>query len=125
MKTLLAALLVITGCASSQAHFSDQSHAVSVLTVKNLRGEDATIYVMHAGIRGRRLGDVTSFSSATFVITQSDAPGATDVQFAAKATITGMTELSDRIAAASGASYEWKLGPGRDYGFLTLHYAGR
>src|SRR4051794_9047106 len=42
MKTLLAALLVITGCASSQARFSDEPQPISVLTVKNMRSEDAT-----------------------------------------------------------------------------------
>ena len=125
MKTRFAALLLLAGCASSGARPSDEQPVASALTVTNQRGEDASIYVMHAGVRGRRLGQVTSFSSATFYLTGSDAPTASDVQFLAKAIVTGVVDVSDPIAAERGAAYDWKLGPGRHTDFLSLRYAGR
>ena len=125
MKTRFAALLLLAGCASSGARPSDEQSVASVLTVTNQRGEDASIYIMHAGVRGRRLGQVTSFSSATFYLTGSDAPTASDVQFLAKAIVTGAVDVSDPIGAERGVTYDWKLGPGRHADFLSLRYTGR
>ena len=93
-----------------------------MLTVSNQRGEDVTIYIMQAGLRGRRLGEVTSYGTATFALTPYDAPTAANVQFLARAKVTGTLEVSDAIPAASGASYEWKLPPSHDYSFLTLRF---
>lgn len=125
MKTRIAALLLLAGCASSGARASDELPVASVLTVTNQRGEDASIYVMHAGVRGRRLGQVTSFGSARFYLTASDAPTASDIQFLAKAIVTGVVDVSDAIGAQRGAAYEWKLGPGRHFEFLSLRYPVR
>ena len=125
MKTRFVALLLLAGCASSGARPSDEQPVASVLTVTNQRGEDASIYVMHAGVRGRRLGQVTSFSSATFYLSGSDTPTASDVQFLAKAIVTGVVDVSDPIGAERGAAYDWKLGPGRHADFLSLRYTDR
>src|SRR5690242_14405216 len=125
MKTGLAAFLVLAGCASSGARPPGELPAASVLTVTNQRSEDASIYVMHDGVRGRRLGQVASFASATFSLTASDAPLASDVQFLAKTIITGTVDVSDPIGAERGAAYDWKLGPGRNAEFLSLRYTGR
>jgi hypothetical protein len=125
MQIRAAALLVLAGCASSGARPNDGLPVASVLTVTNQRGEDASIYVMHAGIRGRRLGQVPSFGSATFYLTTSDAPIASDVQFLAKTIITATVDVSDAIGAERGAAYDWKLGPGRHVEFLSLRYPAR
>ena len=125
MKIRAALLLLLAGCASSGTHPSDELALASVLTVTNQRGEDASIYVVHAGIRGRRLGQVPSFGSATFALTTSDAPIASDVQFLAKMLITGVVDMSDPIGAERGAAYDWKLGPGHHFEFLSLRYPGR
>ena len=125
MKTRLAALLVLAGCASSGARPNEELRVTTQLTVTNQRGEDESIYIMHAGIRGRRLGQVTSFGHATFYLTTSDAPLASDLQFLAKTIITGMVDVSDPIGAERGAMYDWKLGPGRHADFLSLRYTGR
>ena len=125
MNTRLAAFLLLAGCASSGARSIDELPVTSVLTVTNQRGEDASIYVVHAGIRGRRLGEVTSFGRASFQLTSSDAPIASDVQFLAKTIITGTLDISDPIGAARGAEYQWKLGPGRRVDFVSIRYAGR
>lgn len=125
MKTRLAALLLLAGCASSGVRPSDELPVASVLTVTNQRGEDASIYIMHAGVRGRRLGQVTSFGSATFYLTASDAPTASDVQFLAKAAVTGDIDVSDPIGAERGAAYDWKLGPRHHADFLSLRYTER
>ena len=125
MKTRLAALLLLAGCASSGVRPTDELPGASILTVTNQREEDAAIYVMHAGVRGRRLGQVTSFSSATFYLAPSDAPTASDVQFVARSIITGVVDVSDLIGAERGAAYDWKLGPGRHADFLSLHYTSR
>jgi hypothetical protein len=93
-----------------------------MLTVNNQRSEDVAIYIMQAGIRGRRLGQVTSYSTATFALTRSDAQPAADVQFLAKALVSGTLDLSDPIPAASGASYEWRLAPGHGYQYLALRF---
>ena len=125
MKLRLASLLLLFGCASPGTRIYDKPRVVSVLTVNNQRGENAAIYVVHSGLRGRRLGEVTSFGSATFLLTPSDAPAASDVQFLARAMVTGTMELSDPIPAMYGANYEWKLGPGRNYEFLALRSVSR
>src|SRR5438128_2348913 len=97
MKPLLGTLLFLVGCASSGYRAYEEAPAFSLLTVQNLRAEDAAVYVIHAGIRGRRLGEVTSYSTATFILSASDTPIATDVQFLAKELITGTMVLSDAI----------------------------
>jgi hypothetical protein len=125
MKFRIAALLLIAGCASSGARATDELPVTARLTVTNQRGEDASIYVMHAGIRGRRLGQVPSFGRATFYLTSSDAPIASDVQFLARTIITGTVDVSDAIGAERGATYDWKLGPGRHVDFLSLRYSAR
>src|SRR5690349_3426311 len=83
MKALIAFLLLVGACASSGVHGGGASPNYSVLTVHNERSEDLTIYVMRSGTKGRRLGDVTGLNSATFVLTESDAPIAADIQFLA------------------------------------------
>ena len=103
----------------------DELPVTAMLTVTNQRAEDASIYVMHAGIRGRRLGQVQSFGRATFYLTTSDVPIASDVQFVAKTILTGTVEVSDAVGAQRGATYDWKLGPGRDFEFLSLRYPTR
>jgi hypothetical protein len=123
MRILLASALLVAGCASSGANLPYESSRVAVLTVNNERTEDATIYVMHGGSKGRRLGQVNSFESAKYVLTADDAPRAGDVQFLARLTVSGAMEVSDAITAERGASYEWKLGPGRGHQFLSFHYA--
>ena len=125
MRLRAAALLVLVGCTTSGARPTDELSPTAVLTVTNQRGEDAAIYVMHAGIRGRRLGQVPSFGKATFYLTTSDAPIASDVQFLAKAIVTGTVNVSDAIGAERGAAYDWKLGPGRTFEFLSLRYPVR
>jgi hypothetical protein len=125
MKPLLGILVFLIGCASSGYRAYNEPPALSLLTVNNLRNEDAAIYVMRDGIRGRRLGQVASYGSATFVLTASETPIASDVQFCAKAFISGAIVLSDAIPAERGANYEWKLGPGRDYAYVGLRYARR
>ena len=125
MKIRFAALFLLAGCASSGGRPIDELPATSELTVINQRGEDASIYVVHGGIRGRHLGEVTSFGRATFHLTSSDAPIASDVQFLARSLIAGTLDISDPIGAARGAEYEWKLGPGRHVAFVSIRYAGR
>lgn len=125
MKTRSVALLLLAGCASSGARLANELPAASILTVTNQRGEDESIYIMHDGVRGRRLGQVTSFGSATFHLTASDALLASDVQFLAKTVVTGIVDVSDPIGAERGATYDWKLGPGRHADFLSLRYTGR
>jgi hypothetical protein len=125
MKPALGALLFLVGCASSGYRAYEEPPAFSLLTVQNLRAEDAAVYVIHAGIRGRRLGQVTSYSTATFILSASDTPMATDVQFLAKELITGTMVLSDAIGTERGATYEWKLAPGADHSYLGLRYARR
>jgi hypothetical protein len=125
MKIRAALFLLVAGCASSGARPTDEMPLTSALTVTNQRSEDASIYVMHAGIRGRRLGHVPSFASATFYLTTSDAPVASEVQFLAKTIISGTVDISDAIGAERGAAYDWKLGPGRHFEFLSLRYPGR
>ena len=125
MKIRSVALLLLAGCASSGTRLANELPVSSTLTVTNQRGEDESIYIMHAGVRGRRLGQVTSFGSATFHLTGSDAPLASDVQFLAKTVVTGIVDVSDAIGAERGATYDWKLGPGRHTDFLSLRYTGR
>ena len=125
MKTLIASLLVVVGCASPAPRLYDDPASVAVLTVDNQRGEDEVIYVMHAGIRGRRLGQVTSYGSASFVLFKSDVPLASDVQFLARALVTGTTDLSDAITAERGAAYEWRLTPARGHSYLAFRYPRR
>lgn len=122
MKKCVAALLLLAGCASSGARPTGELPITSVLTVTNQRGEDESIYIMHAGVRGRRLGQVTSFGHATFYLTTSDAPIASEVQFLAKTIISGIVDVSEPIGAERGAAYDWKLGPGRHADFLSLRY---
>jgi hypothetical protein len=119
MKTLvIATLLLITGaCASSGTRVNEASQAISILTVQNQRPEDLTIYVMHAGYKGRRLGEVRGFTSATFVLSQFDVPTAADMQFLAMSLGDGRSELSDPVIAVRGASYQWQLAPGRGQNF--------
>lgn len=122
MKTRLAALLLTLGCASTWHRSSEELPIASMLTVNNQRGEDVAIYIIQAGLRGRRLGEVTSYGTATFALTPADAPTAADLQFLARAAVSGTLDVSDPIPAASGASYEWKLPPGHAYPFLTLRF---
>jgi hypothetical protein len=117
MKLSIILLLVLTACASSGRYVSNEQPPVSILTVENQRAEELTIYVMHAGYKGRRLGQVTGLASATFVLSEWDAPPAADVQFLAMAFGSGASELSDPIVATRGASYQWKLNPGHGQQF--------
>ena len=121
MRSLVASLLFLVACASSGAHVGEEAPAVSILTVRNQRPEDLTIYVMHDGYKGRRLGQVTGLASATFVLSELDAPPSTDVQFLAMPFANGASELSDAVIAARGASYEWRLNPGKGHQFAFRH----
>jgi hypothetical protein len=125
MRTIIASLLLAMGCATSHAYASRELPIASVLTVNNQRAEQATIYVVHAGYKGRRLGQVNSLASATFVLTAGDAPIATDVQFLAQAMANGSSELSDAVVAQPGASYEWRLAPVHGQQFLAPRYTVR
>jgi hypothetical protein len=72
---------------------------------------------MHDGYKGRRLGQVTALESATFVLNEIDAPVATDLRFLAMSFVDGRSELSDPVLAVHGASYEWRLAPGKQNSF--------
>jgi anti-sigma-K factor RskA len=125
MRFLIASLLFLVACASSGAHVGDATNgrAVSILTVRNQRFEDLTIYVMHDGYKGRRLGQVSSLGSATFVLDELDAPPATDLQFLAVSfSPNGGSELSDPIQIVRGESYVWKVAPGRDHQVAVHRY---
>ena len=113
------------GVVNQEVNRPDESAVASVLTVTDQRTEDVTIYVIHGGDKGRRLGQVNSLASAAFVLTAFDTPTASDVQFLARVAGTGATELSDAIVAARGASYDWRLGPARGHQFLSLNYGPR
>ena len=117
MKLSMVSLLLLTACVSSGRYVSNEQPPVSILTVQNQRPEELTIYVMHAGYKGRRLGQVNSLTSATFVLNEWDAPPAADVQFLAMSFGSGASELSDPIVATRGASYQWKLNPGHGQQF--------
>ena len=122
MKTLLVSLALLSGCATIGARAVNPP-VVAVLTVNNQRTEEATIFVTHAGYKGRRLGEVNGMSSATFILTELDAPIASDVQFIALSHIDGESELSDPILTTRGASYEWRLAPGRGNQYSSKHYS--
>jgi len=121
MKTLLLSLVMLGGCMTFGSRESTPP-IVAVLTVNNLRAEQATIYVTHAGYKGRRLGEVNGLASATFVLTELDAPVASDVQFLALSHMNGASILSDPIITMRGASYEWKLAPGRGNDYSSVRY---
>lgn len=123
MRALFAVLLLAGGCASGM-HKSEESPAVSLLTVHNQRSEDETIYVMHDGYRGRRLGDVAGLNSATFVLTGLDVPVQATVQFlAASFSRAGHSVLSDPVVVERGATYDWKLfaTPGHEIVTASFH----
>ncbi|HKW47696.1 MAG TPA: hypothetical protein VJN70_09625, partial [Gemmatimonadaceae bacterium] len=120
MRLLIASLLVLGACASSGAHFGEEQRAVSILTVRNQRPEILTIYVMHDGYKGRKLGDVKSLATATFVLDALDAPPATDLQFLAVSFDGAGSELSDPVQVVRGLSYEWKVAPPRSLRDPTL-----
>lgn len=109
MKALSVALLLAGACTSG-IHVSEESPAVSLLTVHNELGEDETVYVMHDGSKGRRLGSVAGLNSATFVLTRLDVPLQATVQFlAASFSRAGHSVLSDPVVVERGATYDWKL----------------
>ena len=122
MRPLVALLLLLGACASSGAHAGQEARAASILTVQNQRPQDLTIYVMHDGYKGRRLGQVSALASATFVLNEADVPNAVDLQFLAMSFVNGESELSDPILSVRGASYEWKLAPGRKNQFAFRRY---
>lgn len=124
MKALIASLCLAVGCASL-GNTPRTEPSTSLLTVVNQRTEQATIYVVHDGVRGRRLGDVNSLASASFLLTSSDAASAADVQFLARSYVTGRLELSDPVVATRGMIYEWKLSPAQGQQFLSYRYAAR
>lgn len=126
MKALFAALLLAGACASTGAHGGEDVPAASLLTVHNGRTEDETIYVMHDGFKGRRLGQVNGLSTTTFVLTEFDAPLATDIQFLA-APFGGTTHaiLSDPVIAQHGAAYDWKLFASAGQDAISAHYTTR
>ncbi|HEY2374892.1 MAG TPA: hypothetical protein VGH98_02860 [Gemmatimonadaceae bacterium] len=114
MRLLIVSLLLLGACASSGTHLGEE-HALSLLTVRNQRAGNLTIYVMHEGYRGRRLGEVTSLGSSTFVLDELDAPPATDLQFLAVSFADGVSELSDPVHILRGSTYEWRLAPFRGH----------
>ncbi|HKW09130.1 MAG TPA: hypothetical protein VJO33_02055 [Gemmatimonadaceae bacterium] len=121
MKTLLS-LMLLGGCATFGLREANTPPVVAVLTVNNQRTEQAIIFVTHAGYKGRRLGEVNGFASATFVLTELDAPIASDVQFLALSHMNGASILSDPIITKRGASYEWKLAPGQNNQYSSIRY---
>ena len=124
MKVLIASLcFAIVGCASSGAlPANDPAAAVAVLTVMNRRTEQAAIYLVHAGHKSRRLGDVNSLASETFVLTAADIPPADEIQFLAQISVSGNTELSDPVLSSRGAVYKWVIGPSRGQQTVSQHY---
>ena len=125
MKALILSCLFVVGCASAGVNRPDESAVASVLTVTNQRTEDVTIYVIHGGEQGRRLGQVNSLASSIFVLTAFDTPTASDVQFLATASLSGATELSQSVTAERGTRYEWELAPGRGHQFLSFRFMPR
>ena len=124
MRLLIASLLCVAGCASSGTHIGGEERAVSILTVRNQRSENLTIYVMHDGYKGRRLGEVNSYTSATFVLNELDAPPATDLQFLAVSfSPSGGSELSNPVPVVRGSSYEWKVAPARGHSVAVRRYS--
>ena len=126
MRLLIASLLFLGACASFGTHVGEggEERAVSILTVRNQRSEDLTIYVMHDGYRGRRLGQVNGFGTATFVLNALDAPPATDLQFLAVSfSPDGGSALSDPVQVIRGSSYEWKVAPARGHQVAVRRYA--
>ena len=123
MKALFAVLLLAGACAPG-IHESEESPAVSLLTVHNEHSEDETIYVMHEGSTGRRLGRVGGLNSATFVLTRFDVPLLARVQFlAASFSREGHSVLSDPVVVERGATYDWKLfaTPGHEVITASFH----
>ena len=115
----------VVGCASAGVNRPDESAVASVLTVTNQRTEDVTIYVIHGGDKGRRLGQVNGLASATFELTPADAANASDVQFLETASLSGATEVSQSVTAERGTRYEWELAPGRGHQFLSFRFMPR
>ncbi|HEY2852049.1 MAG TPA: hypothetical protein VGJ18_04340 [Gemmatimonadaceae bacterium] len=123
MKALFAALLLLVGACASVMHTSEETPAVSLLTVHNQRSEDETIWVMHDGYKGRRLGTVSGLNSATFVLTQLDVPLQATVQFlAASFKRDGHSVLSDPVVVQRGATYDWKLFATPGHEVITASY---
>ena len=122
MKRLIASLLLLGACASSGTRFGEEERAISILTVRNQRTDMLTIYVMHDGYKGRRLGEVNSLATATFVLSELDAPPATDLQFLAIAFSGNGSELSDPVQVMRGSSYEWRVAPARGQQVLVRRY---
>ena len=120
MTLRIATALFLVGCASSGGRTPGERPAVAVLTVTNQRIGEATIYVIHEGHPGRRLGQVGAFATATFVLTALDAPIAGDVQFLAKSFVTRTSDVSDPVLTQRGARYEWRLGPAQGHQFLSF-----
>lgn len=126
MKALIASLFLAGACASSGMHGGATSPTYSFLTVHNERSEDLTIYVMRSGTKGRRLGDVTGLNSATFALSESDAPIAADIQFLAASFVrSGHSVLSDPVTVQPGARYDWKLFAPRGHDVITAAYSVR
>jgi hypothetical protein len=126
MKPLIASLLFAAACASSGTHVGESPPAVSLLTVHNERPDEATIYVMHDGYKGRRLGEVNGLATTTFVLTESDAPIAADIQFlAASFRLGGHSILSDPVIVQRGATYDWKLLSAYGHDALSARYSTR
>jgi hypothetical protein len=117
-RFVIAALVLLAGaCASSGIRGGEESQAISILTVQNQRPEDLTIYVMQGSSKGRRLGEVRGFTTATFVLDQFDVPTAADMRFLAMTFGKGRPELSEPVIAVRGASYQWQLAPGQGQNF--------
>jgi hypothetical protein len=125
MKALIASLLLVAACASSGTHTGQGSPAFSLLTVHNQRTEDAIIWVTRDGYRGRRLGQVNGLATATFVLTEMDAPVAADVRFLAASFVQEKSVLSDPVIVERGATYEWKLFSGIGHEAISASYARR
>jgi hypothetical protein len=88
----------------------------------NQRTEEAAIYLVRAGHKGRRLGEVNSLTSETFVLTTADVPPGDEIQFLAQISVSGNTELSDPMLSSRGAAYKWVIGPSRGQQVVSQHY---
>jgi type IV secretory pathway TrbF-like protein len=81
---------------------------------------------MHDGFKGRRLGQVNGLTTATFVLTEADAPIAADVQFLAASFVRGgHSVLSDPVIVRRGATYDWKLLSAYGHDAITANYSTR
>lgn len=123
MKRIMSFLLIVIalgfGACTATVIQEGEHAAAAVLLVDNQRTSDETIYLEHAGVKGRRLGIVGALSQKTFALTESDIAATAEVTFLAKSFADGWTDLSDPMAAVAGVRYVWQLAPMRGNSFIS------